>query len=260
MKEILIMNKHDISLENWLYPRWIAHRGGGNVAPENTLKGFELGYESGFIGVEFDVKITKDNQSVVIHDDDLKRVAGVDVQVKDLLLEEITRIDVGTNYPHYQPAYVPSLKEIADFCVCNNIASNVEIKPCLGREICTAEIVAKDTIEFWQNSLIPPLFSSFSLDVLQKLKEIYPDSLRGLLIEKWDSDTEIINQLKTLQCISLHVPEKDLTESRISKIRKEGYAVLAWTVNDLDRAKELISWGVDGVITDLIDQSFQIIE
>ncbi|MBN3859560.1 glycerophosphodiester phosphodiesterase [Neisseriaceae bacterium PsAf] len=252
------MNKNEVSIENWPYTQWMAHRGAGKIAPENTLKAFKVGYDFGFRGVEFDVKITKDNQSVVIHDNDLKRVAGIGTQVKDLLLEEIMHIDAGVGYPQYQPAYVPSFKAIADFCVCNNIGSNVEIKPCSGREIETAEIVANDAIKFWQNSTIPPLFSSFSLDALQVVQKIYPDSLRGLLIEDWsEDDEEIISQLKMLECVSLHAQGKDLTKSRVVRIKKEGYAVLAWTVNDLNRAKELISWGVDGIITDLVDQVFK---
>ncbi|PZO89447.1 MAG: glycerophosphodiester phosphodiesterase [Haemophilus parainfluenzae] len=251
------MKKLKFDQNNWPFPLWIAHRGGGNVAPENTMKGFEAGYAYGLTGVEFDVKLSKDGYPIVIHDDDFNRVGGKNLKVRDLLLEDIvSKIEVGIAYPTYFPAYVPTFEEVARFCVKRHIATNVEIKACDEREIETAERVAHDAMRYWEKSKLLPLFSSFSILALETVQKLYPKSMRGLLIEDWSLGTKgILAELKRLGCVSLHAPEKELTRKRLKAIQDQGYVVLTWTVNDLSRAQELVDWGVQGIITDLIDKA-----
>lgn len=249
MIDILIKGKR------WNYPTWFAHRGGGNVAPENTMLGFKACYQFGFQAVEFDVQLCRDKVAVVIHDHDLSRVANDHRTVSSLKLAELVKINVAAQYPTSKAAFVPSFAEVANFCVIHNMAANIEIKPNIGEEEETAILVGQAALCYWQRAQIRPLFSSFSQTSLKTLQQHYPDTWRGYLIEEWpESDEQLLDILKQLDCVSLHAPYKVLTQKRINKIRQAGFAILCWTVNDLNKAKQLLNWGVHGIITDLIDK------
>ena len=241
--------------KKWDYPTWFAHRGGGNVAPENTMLGFKICYQFGFRAVEFDVQLCRDKVAVVIHGHDLFRVANDDRSVSSLKLADLVKINVAAKYSRYKTAFVPSFDEVANFCVSHNVAANIEIKPNIGEEEETAILVGKAALRYWQGEHVRPLFSSFSLISLKTLQKHYPDTWRGYLIEEWpESDEQLLDTLKHLDCVSLHAPYKVLTQRRINKIRQAGFAILCWTVNDLNKAKQLLNWGVQGIITDLIDK------
>ena len=85
-----------MSIESSLSPLIIAHRGDNRYAPENTLAAFRLALEKGADGVEFDVQLSKDGIPVVIHDLDLRRVAGKRAKVGDLTAAELSMTDVGS--------------------------------------------------------------------------------------------------------------------------------------------------------------------
>jgi ugpQ protein len=241
--------------KEWNYPIWFAHRGGGNVAPENTMPGFKACYRFGFRAVEFDVQLCCDKAAVVIHDHDLFRVANDNRSVSSLKLADLVKINVAAQHPTYKVAFVPSFEEVANFCVSHNVAANIEIKPNIREEEETAILVGKAALHYWQRAQVRPLFSSFSLTSLKALQQHYPDTWRGYLIEEWpESDEQLLDTLKRLDCVSLHAPYKVLTQRRINKIKQAGFAILCWTVNDLNKAKQLLNWGVHGIITDMIDK------
>ena len=80
----------------WPYPKIIAHRGGGSLAPENTLAGFQCGFNHGFRAVEFDVMLTRDLVAVVIHDESLGRTVAGQGLVSQLLAQELLQRDAGS--------------------------------------------------------------------------------------------------------------------------------------------------------------------
>ena len=79
----------------WPYPRIIAHRGGGVLAPENTLAALRYARNLGFEAVEFDVKLTADDVPVLFHDDSLERTTDGSGPVADMLFDVITQLDAG---------------------------------------------------------------------------------------------------------------------------------------------------------------------
>ena len=85
-------------------PRIIAHRGSSAHAPENTLAAFELAVAGGAEGIEFDVRLTRDGEAVVIHDADLKRTALSEGIVSGMTAAELAEIDVGTWFNRKHPA------------------------------------------------------------------------------------------------------------------------------------------------------------
>src|SRR6185295_13170166 len=81
--------------ERWPYPRVVAHRGGGTLAPENTLGAIRHGASLGFRGVEFDVMLTGDSTAVLIHDETLERTTTGRGGVASLTYEAIGGFDAG---------------------------------------------------------------------------------------------------------------------------------------------------------------------
>lgn len=246
-----------ISPAHWPYPLWIAHRGGGSLAPENTLPAFACGYGHGFRMAEFDVKLSADNTALLLHDDELPRTAGRNGIAKQMSAAELTAVDVSLGHPQFAGTTIPTLAHIADFCLNHGMAANIEIKPCPGRDRETAEWVGAEALRLWQDADLPPLFSSFSIESMAALQAAFPHSRRGLLIEEWPADNlPLLTQLQTLGCVALHVPDSGTDAARIAYFQAAGYAVLVWTVNDMARAQQLIDWGVNGVITDALDRVF----
>lgn len=63
-------------MSNWPYPRIVAHRGGGKLAPENTLAAIDVGAKYGHKMIEFDAKLSKDGEIFLLHDDNLERTSN----------------------------------------------------------------------------------------------------------------------------------------------------------------------------------------
>ncbi len=234
----------------WPYPRIIAHRGGGSLAPENTLEAFQRGFNSGFRAVEFDVMLTKDLVPVVIHDEEFGRTIRGDGRVSDFLADDLLKLDAGSWFAgQFAHSRVPTYRKVLEFCTQHDIWMNVEIKPARGFEALTGEVVAEATREFYQNTNYElPLISSFNLDALSVARPILPDFPFGVLFDQLPADWQ--QQLRRFDAVSLHTNHQYLNEQRVGDIKQAGCALCCYTVNDVIRAHNLLSWGVDALFTD----------
>ena len=234
----------------WPYPKIIAHRGGGSLAPENTLEAFQCGFNCGFRAVEFDVMLTKDLVPVVVHDAQLGRTVAGKGMICEMTAAELMQLDAGSWYsPTYQSARVPTYSQVLEFCTRHGIWMNVEIKPADGFEAITGTIVAQMTRVFYQNTNFAlPLFSSFSMQALAAAMAAAPDIARGALFDQIPADW--LEQVKQLKAVSLHTNQRSLTHEQALAIKQAGLGLSCYTVNDPERARELLSMGVDAVFTD----------
>lgn len=247
----------------WPYPKVLAHRGAGKLAPENTLAAMRRGFASGYRAVEFDVMLSKDGVPVLMHDPEFGRTVVGERTVAGTLAADLMRMDAGAWFsPEYIGECVPSYESVLHFCYTNKIFMNVEIKPSLGVEVETGRIVAvitnhfyteiamlnvEDDITNWQY----PLFSSFSYDALIAAMEIAPEIPRGFLTETVPKNWR--EQLRKIKAISLHTNHQTLSQNIAAEIKGEGFGLFCYTVNDLERASEIRGWGVDAFCTDRID-------
>lgn len=243
-------------MKNWPYPRVAAHRGGGTLAPENTLAGFCVGAGFGHTMVEFDAKLSADNIAFLLHDDTVERTSNGRGAAAQLRYAQIAAFDAGSWCdPRFEGEHMPTLAEAAQCCREEGLAANVEIKPCPGREVETGRIVGGETARLWrtpgQGEAAQPLLSSFSFEALAAAGDAAPDLPRGLLVERVPDDWR--EQTTALGCVSLHASDRYLDEALVRRIKDAGLFILAYTVNDLERARLLVSWGVDTVCTDRID-------
>lgn len=128
--------------------------------------------------------------------------------------------------------------------------ANIEIKPTTGSEAETGRAIAHAAKRLWQG-ITAPLLSSFSYEALEAAMQAEPDLPRGLLLDEWDEEWQI--KTAALACVSIHLNHKLLDAERVSALKAAGLHILVYTVNDPDRARTLLEWGVDAICTDRID-------
>jgi glycerophosphoryl diester phosphodiesterase len=246
----------------WKFPKILAHRGGGSLAPENTLAALRCGLSYGFRAVEFDVMLSGDGVPVLMHDPCLGRSVRGAGNVSDMDAQALGRMDAGAWFgPQFRGEPVPMYEDIVHFCKENGIWMNVEIKPAPGFERQTGQVVAQWTRRLFADELasratgsgVPalPLLSSFSFDALLAAKAAAPEIARGFLVEAIAPDW--LDRLRALDAVALHTNHKNLLPERAQAVKQEGYGLFCYTVNDRARAREILSWGVDALCTDRID-------
>jgi glycerophosphoryl diester phosphodiesterase len=157
---------------NWPYPLWIAHRGAGKLAPENTLAAFRHGASFGYRAFECDVKLSADGQPFLLHDATLERTTDGRGVAGKLDWATLSRLDAGGWHSRsYAGEPLPTLEAIARYVLRNGFALNVEIKPTPGTETSTGAAVARRCAELWAASrtspAAPPLLTSFQPAALQ---------------------------------------------------------------------------------------------
>src|SRR5207253_7001378 len=129
----------------WPYPRYIAHRGAGKLAPENTLAAMRAGYARGYRMVEFDVKLSGDGVAFLLHDDTLDRTTSGRGRADALSWSELSKLDAGRwHSPVFAGEALPTFAQVVQWSIGNGVACNVELKPVPGFERVTGAAVALD--------------------------------------------------------------------------------------------------------------------
>lgn len=236
----------------WPYPRFIAHRGGGVLAPENTLAGFREGLRYGYRGAECDVKLSADNVCFLLHDDTVERTSNGRGAAAAMSMAQLARLDAGGwKGAAFAGEPMPTLDNVAAYCLAHGIALNIEIKPCPGREADTGAAVAAEAARLWAGAAQPPLLSSFSDEALRAARDAAPRLPRAWLVEQAPADWEA--RLRELACIALHCDHQSLSAELSAEIKRAGFQLLCYTVNRPADAERLLAWGVDSVCTDRLD-------
>lgn len=236
----------------WPYPRLIAHRGGGALAPENTLAGLRVAAEKGYRGVEFDVMLSGDGTPVLIHDETLERTTDGFGRVVETSDAELARLDAGGWHgPHFAGEPIPALADAAGLCLALGLWVNIEIKPAQGTDAETGRQAAALAREMWASAPFPPLLSSFSAAALEAARQAAPELPRGLLYKAVPSDWK--SELARLACATLHCDWRHATPALIDEAAAAGVPLVVYTVNDPENAARLLCLGVAAVITDRID-------
>jgi glycerophosphoryl diester phosphodiesterase len=230
------------------------HRGAAAYAPENTLEGFREAARRGIGWVEFDVKLTADGVPILFHDDKLDRTTNGRGPVAAARFDDIRRLDAGSWFaPRFAGAHVPSFREALELVRDLGLGANIEIKPCPGREVETAERAVAVIAEQWPARRPPPLISSFKPASLAAVKARAPALPRGLLLYEdglptWKRDA------RDLDCTTVHCSQHNMTPAWAAEIRGLGYGLVVYTVNEPARARELMAMGVQCIISDVPDR------
>ncbi|MCX7172155.1 MAG: glycerophosphodiester phosphodiesterase [Proteobacteria bacterium] len=237
----------------WRYPRYIAHRCGGALTPENTLAGLRLAARLGFRAVEFDVMLSADGVPVLIHDETLERTTDGSGRVAASSLVQLRHLDGGVRHHRaFAGEPLPTLEQALDVCRALDLAANIEIKPTPGQENQTAVAVARLAQAAVHQS--PPsalLLSSFSEKALATAREVAAELPRALLVEEIPPDWQA--RLQRLDCIALNCAAKHLQLAQATEVVAAGFPLACYTVNQPEDAARLFAAGVAAIFTDRLD-------
>jgi len=223
----------------------LAHRGYSAKFFENTLTAFKKAFEFGADGVELDLRSTRDNQIVVVHDDNLERFCGINVKISDLNLRELREYN-------REGEKIPSFEEVLSIIPPGKIL-NVELKE---RTPAESALQAVRKLFSPQNTIV----SSFDHDLISFLIKRHPDFKFGFLVgeELRNDPIGLIRSLLEEKPYSIHLPVQlvdypQYFESICTAIKSKKVDIYIYTVNDPDKCVRFVNM-VDGIITDEVEK------
>jgi glycerophosphoryl diester phosphodiesterase len=230
-------------------PPVIGHRGAAAAAPENTLAGLRMAHQLGARWVEFDVRLSADGQCIVLHDDTIDRTTDGRGEAALLTFSSLRRHDAGAWFDaRFAGERIPSFEEVIELLGALGLGANVEVKPAAGLEAETARAAIGVIRRRWPAHLPAPLLSSFSPVALEAARDTAPEMARGYLFSRLPINWR--EAVARFGCATVHCGERRLDNATASAVIAAGYPLLAYTVNDPARARELLEWGLSAVITD----------
>lgn len=244
-----------MSLSNNYKPLIVAHRGESFDAPENTLEAINLAWQRGDKAVEIDIQLTADNKIVVIHDYDTQRVSGNKKVISSSTLHQIQSVNAGFFKDNFKgKAQIPTLQEVlltipVSGKIIIEIKSDNRIVPVLKHELIKSKLLDE------QIEII-----AFNIKVLALAKKMMPQYKMLWLLSLdyalpwWILPVRTSNIIRKVNKFNLDGVNvwagKLLTRKFIAKFANVGLSVYTWTVNDVETANKLVSYGVDAITTD----------
>lgn len=226
----------------------IAHRGLSGIETENTNAAFVAAGNRSYYGIETDIHRTVDGRFVVNHDDNLIRVAGVDIDIESSNLSTLLDIvlfdkDGSKDRVDLRPCtlenYISICKKYGKHCV-------LELKSHFTDEETARFIDVIKNYEYLENTI----FISFSYENLVKVRSILPEqSVQFLFVE---FSKEIIDRLISDK-IDVDVYYKALNKEIIDILHDAGLKVNCWTVDEKEIAEQLAEWGFDYITSNILE-------
>ncbi len=230
----------------------IGHRG-GEYGVENTVDTIVFVGNEGSDYVEMDVLLTKDNIPVVIHDNNLKRLAKIDKKISDLKLKDIKDITIESASKEDE---IPTLKELAKEAK-GKTKLLLEFK-LHGKE---KESIVDKTIDILRKEgiLEDTIFQTAEEDLIREFNKKYEDLYMGYI---YKSKKKSITIKKALELPVDFISAKGsfIDKNMIRQVHKYEKPIFAWTIDDLYKAERLLDLGVDGIITNYPLEMIQVIE
>jgi glycerophosphoryl diester phosphodiesterase len=228
------------------YPIIVGHRGAKGLAPEDTLKAFDIGCDFSDI-VESDVHLTKDKQLVVIHDDSLERIVGVVGNVGKLTLTQLRQYDFG------QKEKIPLLSEVYFLVSNKNKGLIIEIKGDSPEQAQEVSVAVQNFLLSIQIT-IPVYLCSFWGKSLIGIKEKIKNIQTFILIEDSRSPKEVVDDALAVGANGAGIRVDKITTECTKLLHDNGLFLNAWVVDDVaefDRIKEM---GADWITTNYPDR------
>ncbi len=227
--------------------RIIAHRGASAKAPENTLPAVEKAWELGADAVEVDVRVTKDERIVAIHDRSTERTTGRKFMVRKTSYDSLSELDAGSWFdPSFDGTRIPLLDSILD-----RVPADKELVIEIKSGVKTVGMI-EDLLS--KREMIPKFsIISFNYEVVARAEKIFPKIPSYWVLRRIGNLDKRLQRAKKAELDGLNFHHRNLSDGskdRVGSIHEAGLEALCWTVYDSDRAKALRSMDVDGIITD----------
>lgn len=225
----------------------IGHRGARGEAPENTLAGFEQGVKAGVQGIELDIRLSADQELVVIHDNDTRRTTAKAGRVNQLTHHELAALDARHDTPGWpDKTGIPTLNDVVSFCP-DHLTFQFEVK---GDKTSVLSVIAKKLADFIQQHQLGnrvTVTSSHS-GFLKLMAKALPGQSLGYVCQY--RYRQPISRSRTLSCDWLIAHYSLVNHDLMKHARHNGLKVSVWTVNDLAEAERLVKLSVRSLITD----------
>jgi glycerophosphoryl diester phosphodiesterase len=220
----------------------LAHRGFIQGGVENTLPALQAAAKAGADRVEFDVMETKDGKFVVMHDTNLGRLAGKNLNVKDLTQDELTKITVRAGG---MEAKIPSLEEWIQLSIHLNLPQLLEIKLHGGEspDLVPRLLAVLDRAGVTEHYT----YHTLSREVVEELKQLRPELVVGFIVP--------INfgGVPNVKADFIVIEQQSYSSRFVRQAWAAGYNVIVWTVDDEQQMRNYMDAAVDGIITDRPD-------
>ena len=218
-------------------PKIIAHRGVTRNDQENTLPAYHQAFSEGADGLEIDVRLSKDEKPIIFHDEDTSRLFKKNLEIKNTTFIELEALGNNENR-------IPLLDEVLDFLP-QNKECFIEIKS----DANTVPFLDKLRIE--KKNIT---FLSFDKNVVLALKKRFPNKLvfqsfHMLQIERYGIK-KILEFYKNGNSDGLSIDIRGLSNKTIDKILEKKIDLIIWTLNSMERLKELSKKNIRAIITD----------
>jgi glycerophosphoryl diester phosphodiesterase len=237
-------------------PYIIAHRGISGKAPENTLAAFDLACTTpGIDMIELDVRLSKDEEVIVLHDRTLQRTSTGNGAARQYTLEELKQFDAGSWFhPSFSRERIPTLSEIFQF-IKERRWLNIELKSdYLHRE--KPLLLERKVMELVDSSHAGRfvLFSSFDHRMVANIKRMNPAAFTGVIYNAYRDLGRLPSKVARRAGASVFVCAKhELTAGMLRDAHQHGLAVYVYTLNSAVNAKKMTELGVDGILSDNAD-------
>lgn len=244
-------------------PYVIAHRGISAKTPENTLAAFKRAAASdGIDMIELDVRLSKEEEVVVLHDRTLQRTSTGNGPVRNYSLKEIRSFDAGSWFhPAFAAERIPTLLEVFQQ-VGERLWVDVEIKSdWLHRE--RPGVLEEKVLDVVQRCGMDDrvLFSSFDHQLLANLKRRKPSAVTGVLYNFSHDFGRLPSKLAERVGASVFVcAKRELTHRMVDDAHSHGLAVYVYTLNSVSDAKKVLAYGVDGIMSNSADDVIDVIK
>lgn len=227
----------------------IAHRGVSKLECENTNAAFVAAGNRSYFGIETDIHITADGKFAVIHDDNVMRVSGEDIEVEKVTLEKLREIHLYDKEEGVTRSdlVIPTLEEYIRICKRYCKIAVLELKNFMQPSDIARCIKIIEDLEYLENTV----FISFVWENVAEIKNLLHNQKVQFLTGDECDDT-LIERLKAYK-MDLDIHYKKLDEKLVEKLHANGIEVNCWTCDEKLDAEELVSWGVDYITSNILE-------
>ena len=237
-----------IKFENKGNIKMIAHRGVSGLERENTFPAFVAAGVKSYYGIETDVHVTLDGKYIIIHDDDLKRVAGLDMKVEGSNFDDLRAVRF-TDRDGVTPRndiFLPTLEEYLSICKKYEKIAVLELKNEMTREDVEGIAAAVCNMGLFENTT----FITFAKQNLIYLRAAYPNANEQFLTGTL-SEENIAFMLDN--ALDADIYHKSLTKEFVDLMHQNGRVVNCWTVDTLEDAERVLALGVDQITSNILE-------
>jgi len=237
----------------------VAHRGFSGVAPENSMVAFKKAIEVGSDMIELDVRLSKDGEVVVVHDESVERTTNGKGRVIDLTVDELKKLDAGSKFqPSFSGEQIPTLKEVLQLAY-GQIKVNIELKIGDYGKWTIFDLAERALREVEMAGMVNQvMFSSFDPMAIERItKKNQAVPVAYLYNRPWSLPRQVTEgrPFPILNC-----RKSVLTMENISKAHQEGILVGVYTLDTKEEMEKFIDLKVDAIITNHPDRLINILK